>query len=443
MPIGKHFLCSRAASCCLLALVLCVRSYGSTPVETVIYRFQGPPDGASPYAALVADASGNLYGTTSAGGNLACSQGCGTVFELSPPAVAGAAWTETLLYSFEGGANDGAKPLGTLMFDDKGNLYGTTNLGGPTNVGSVFELSPPATPGGAWSETVLCFFGAVLGIPDGQNPNGKLVMDPDGNLYGTTFYGGQAEIGGRGTVFELIHPSSGGTWTKRILYTFGLYAGDGANPASDLLLRGGVLYGTTLNGGAGPYGGVGTVFQLVRKPGNWTETILHDFEAGADGAIPYGGLIADSEGNLYGTTFSNGIEYCCSGGSIYELSPPAATGDPWQETILYTFPVKGPGFHPWAGLWRDKLGDLFGTTTSTASDPFGGGSVFKLKAPAAVGGDWTLAPMHEFPNLFLDPQGDGYNPYGALILVNGVFYGTTENGGSVSKYSGAVFSITP
>jgi uncharacterized repeat protein (TIGR03803 family) len=442
VPIGKHPLCSRAASCCLLALVLCVRSYASTPVEKIIYQFQGPPDGASPNAALVADASGNLYGTTSAGGNGACSDGCGTVFELSPPAVAGAAWTETLLYSFEGGANDGATPLGTLMFDDVGNLYGTTNVGGPNNGGSVFELSPPATPDGAWTETVLCFFGAVLGIPDGYNPAGKLVMDPDGNLYGTTYYGGQSKNGGRGTVFELIRPPSGGAWKKRLLYTFGIHAGDGANPASDLLLRGGVLYGTTLNGGTGPYGGVGTVFQLVRKPGNWTETILHNFEAGADGAIPYGGLIADSEGNLYGTTFSNGmIAFCCSGGSIYELSPPATTGDPWQETILYTFPVKG-GFHPSAGLWRDKLGDLFGTTTCTANISFGGGSVFKLKAPAAVG-DWKLAPMHDFPNLFLDRQGDGYNPQGALILVNGVFYGTTLNGGSVSKFSGSVFSITP
>jgi uncharacterized repeat protein (TIGR03803 family) len=338
-------------------------------------------------------------------------------------------------------------PLGTLMFDDVGNLYGTTNAGGPSGnctagCGTVFQLSPPAVAGGAWTETVLYFFAAVLGIPDGQNPAGKLVMDRDGNLYGTTSYGGQSENHvGLGTVFELIHPSSGGAWKERTLYSFGLYAGDGIHPNPDLLLRGGVLYGTS--GGGTAY--QGTVFQLVRKPGDWTETILYNFEAGADGAAPLAGVIADSEGNLYGTTFTNGNgEFCCSGGTIYELSPPATAGDPWQETILYTFPVKGPGFHPSAGLWRDKLGDLFGTTTYTASDPFGGGSVFKLKAPAAVGGDWTLVPMHEFPNLFLDPQLDGFYPQGALILVNGVFYGTTEFGGSsVSEVTGSVFSITP
>jgi hypothetical protein len=436
MPRKASFGC-RVAILSLLPLIVCVRSFALAPVEKVVYDFFRSPDGAFPNAGLVADASGDLYGTTGWGGTgSACQNNCGTVFELIPPAIAGGAWTETVLYSFKGGANDGASPLGALILDHHGNLYGTTNVGGPDNVGSVFELSPPSTSAGAWTETVLLFFSQT----GGANPFGKLVMDAAGNLYGTTQKGGAIKNEHWGTVFELIPPPvAGGAWVERLLYNFGAYVGDGVNPGPDLLLRGGVLYGTTTGGGTGTlFGGLGTVFQLVRKPGLWTETILHDFIGGADGCGPMGGLIADSAGNLFGTSFTNGGCTYSSGGLIYELSPPAMAGDPWQETILYNFLGKSDGFHPTAALWRDNLNDLFGTTNASAGAS-GGGAVFKLKPPAVAGGVWTLVPLHDFPS----PMGDGLNPNCTLILVHGVFYGTAQRGGSKSKGAGMVFSVNP
>jgi uncharacterized repeat protein (TIGR03803 family) len=245
------------------AFVVAGNTFAAEPTETVIYSFLGPPDGAAPQASLVADAAGNLYGTAPGGGTgVNC---CGIVFELSPPATVGGAWTETILHTFlEGNANDGRFPLGTLIFDKLGNLYGTSAEGGTAGFGSVFELSPPTTSGGDWTETILWGFASGSG---GSQPSGKLVMDAKGNLYGTTAKGG-GDPCGCGSVFELLTPkTSGEAWTHKVLYNFGTVAGDGVNIGPDLLLRDGILYGTTTANG-------GTVFQLVPKPGFWTETIL-------------------------------------------------------------------------------------------------------------------------------------------------------------------------
>jgi uncharacterized repeat protein (TIGR03803 family) len=175
-----------------LAIFIAFVNFAGTALgsgEKVIYNFKGGSDGAAPFSGLIADSAGNLYGTTADGGGTYCNgQGCGTVFELTPPATQGGAWTETVLYSFQGG-NAAAGPEASLIFDAAGNLYGTTYGGGASSDGTVFQLTPPATQGGSWTETVLYSF---KGGSDGEYPVASLIFDPAGNLYGTTVFGGPA-----------------------------------------------------------------------------------------------------------------------------------------------------------------------------------------------------------------------------------------------------------
>ncbi len=403
----------------VVVLALAGSVLATTPVENVIYRF-GFLDGEPPYGDLVADAAGNLYGTSGNGG-----ANPGAVFELSPPVTAGGAWTETILYYFHGGP-EGANPFGGVIFDKHGNLYGTT-LGSQGNEGTFFELSPPSEAGGEWTETTLWAFN-----PDrsaGKQPSGKLVMDEDGNFYGTTVYGGTHDAG---VVFEMVAPkTSGGPWAERVLHNFGAAAKDGNTPAGSLLLRGGVLYGTTMYGGAGKNG---VVFQLVRKPGAWTETILHSF-TGEDGSVPDGGLISDSEGNLYGAAAMGGKVWC---GTIYELSPPAIAGGPWQQATLYRFTGGADGAYPSAALWRDASGNLYGTAYGDGAKGIYAGTAFKLKAPGVSGGEWTFAFLHTFG---ISSDTARY-PSSALTFANGVLYGSTSSSTSGGTY-GTVFSIVP
>ena len=392
--------------------------------ESVVYSFSGPTDGTSPGGTLVADGAGNLYGTTPYGGS-ATSCSCGTVFELSPPTTAGGSWTETILYSFAGGS-DGAYPSDALIFDAAGNLYGTTPDGGIDNRGTVFELSPPATPGASWSETVLWRF------PDsrlkGYIPEGKLVIDANGNLYGTTQFGGaNFSSCNCGTVFELVKPTGTSTsWAERVLYNFGAVANDGTSPARNLVFRGGMLYGATTSGGTN---NMGTVFQLTRQPGLWAETVLFNF-SGTDGDIPQG-ITFDPAGNLFGVAYGGGA--VCDCGVVYELSPPAVAGNPWTQTVLYNFTGKSDGAQPFAPLARDAAGNLFGTTRNA---PRSRGSAFKLMAPSVSGGAWSLAVLHDFGFTV----GDGMHPLGGLIQVKGMYYGTTADGGNGR---GTVYSIKP
>jgi uncharacterized repeat protein (TIGR03803 family) len=287
-------------------------------IQTVLYSFCPAPncvDGAEPHASLVFDTAGNLYGTTVGGGAF----GEGVVFQLTPGA--NGQWSETVLYSFcsASGCSDGSQPLAGLVFDTAGNLYGTTSVGGD-NYGTVFELAPAVN--GQWTETVLHSFNFV----DGANPVAGVILDAAGNVYGTTESGGvQSCSGGCGAVFQLS-PGTNGQWTETALYNFcsAHKCKDGANPTANLTFdAAGNLLGTTSSGGY--CGGCGTVFKLSPGAnGQWTETVLRLFGAGAQPKGPFGGVILDTAGNLYGTAEVGGIEsrYCPVGcGAVFEITP--------------------------------------------------------------------------------------------------------------------------
>lgn len=315
--------------------------------ETVLHSFAAShTDGHYPYAGLLMDTTGNLYGTAQSGG----AKGLGTVFKLSPNG------TETLLYSFcvLAACADGYHPRAGLIMDTKGNLYGTAFDGGAYDAGAVFELSPSGT------ETVLHSFCQQTGCPDGYYPQAGLVMDTNGNLYGTTLYNGAY---GGGTVFKI---SSDGTATT--FYNFCTATGckNGRYPQAGLILdTNGNLYGTTYGGGA--YG-KGTVFEL--SPSG-AETVLHSFCARtgcSDGSHPRADLVMDTAGNLYGTTYYGGTN---SVGTVFKLSPNGT------ETVLHSFAANGSdGTHPYAGLVTDTMGNLYGTTYSGGANGYG--TVFKV-----------------------------------------------------------------
>jgi uncharacterized repeat protein (TIGR03803 family) len=329
----------------------------------------------APEVGLTADGAGNFYGTTNFGG----AYGFGTIYEVTP--ASGGNWTVTIVYNFttglvSDGRGFGASPS-SLIFDAAGNLYGETGYGGTSGNGAVFELSLSA--GGSWTKKDLYDFN---GGTDGSMPLGGLIFDEAGNLYGTTKTGGNGtgcHSKACGTVFELS--PAGGSWSKTILYNFQGGANDGATPLAGLVFdRAGNLYGTTqtggIDGGNNCGTGCGSMFEISPSAGGWKETFMHFFsESHGDGALPEAGLIIDRAGNLYGTTYTGGThnEICGLGcGTVFEFSPAAGGG--WAETVIYSFP--GPVFGPVAGLAMDGAGNLYGANT---------GTVFEL-SPASGGG---------------------------------------------------------
>ena len=347
----------------------------SAQTLTTLYSFSGGNDGAAPDSGLIADALGNLYGTTPFGGT---SNG-GTVFKLTPPTTRGGPWTETVLWSFTG--NDGLQPHAGLIADP-GNLYGTTEFGGTSGLGTVFKLTPPTTSGGPWTQTVLWSF---TGGSDGDTPKAGLIADASGNLYGTTQKGGLG-VGsgteGGGTVFKLTPPTtSGGPWTHTVLWAPVFSLGDLVNPVAGLIAdASGALYGTATT----DLGGTGGVFNLTpptTSGGPWTVTAIWRFN-GSDGATPIAALIADASGNLYGTTVFGGTS---NGGTVFKLTPPTTSGGPWTQTVLWSFTGGSDGAQPSAGLIADASGNLYGTTFGTGTIP-SFGTVFKLTLPATFVG---------------------------------------------------------
>jgi uncharacterized repeat protein (TIGR03803 family) len=357
---------------------------GGAWTRTAFYSFHCGTDGAEPYGGLIFDKRGNLYGTTTLGGSGSCLAGCGTVFELVRPTEKGGKWTKSILYTFQGGTTDGSYPEASLVFDTQGNLYGTSEFGGGSECaghgcGTVFELSPPQQKDGAWSEAVLHIFIGPTST-DAYAPMSNLIFDSAGNLYGTTIAGGSYN---NGAVFELSPPAAKGeAWTEAVIYSF-IGPPDGSSPMAGLVLApSGVFYGTA--SGSGP-ASAGTVFELAppaRQGGAWTETVLHSFAySPGDGSVPFASVVLDAAGNLYGTTLIGGDYSCDPGvfiygcGVAYKLAPPAVEGEQWTETILHNF-SGGDGIQPLGGLTFGKFGWLYGTTDQ--GGPSDAGTVFSV-----------------------------------------------------------------
>jgi uncharacterized repeat protein (TIGR03803 family) len=432
----------------LLTAVLILASSAFATKETVILPFD-ITDGATPLSGFVADKHGNLYGVTSIGGTGDCSDyggggGCGTVYKLSPPAKNGGAWTETVLYNFQGGA-DGDEVVGRLIFDKNGNLYGTTALGGggtcTYGCGTVFELSPPAQKGGVWTKSIIYSFQG--GTTDGSYPEAALVFDNLGNLYGTTFYGGGPNCAGYGcgTVFELSPPQQrGDAWTETVLHTFiGPTSADGYGPSCNLIFdAAGNLYGTTGFGGTYNNGAVFEMSPPAVKGDPWTESVIYSFIGPPDGASPDAGLTAGPNGAFYGSASTWGPE---TYGTIFELKPPRKPGGAWTETVLHAFTLQADGGIPSGGVIPDEKGNLYGTTavggdySCNAGFNDGCGVVFKLARPAKRAGAWKETVLHSFTG-----GQDGIQPESGLLFGKfGLLYGTTENGGASD--AGTVFSV--
>jgi len=432
--------------------------------EKVLYSFQGIPDGDQPVGAVVFDAAGNLYGATTLGGADTCPgiAQCGIVYKLQPPAKKGGPWSETELYIFKGQKfNDGETPVGGVIFDTAGNLYGTTAyggsggcilLGGVVGCGTVYKMTPPKTKGGRWTESVVYSF---QGGTDGDFPSGDLTFDSAGNLYGATQYGGGFGSCNApffqfcGTIFRLSPPKTkGGKWTEKVLYSF-KSGTDGANPNGGLLFDSkGAIYGTAYSGGgtsncyADGVVGCGTVFQLTppsKRGGVWDEVTIHRFRGGSeDTNTPMAGLIWDKNGHLYGTT-AGGQNSGGDDGAIYRLAPPSKGRSQWVETLLHRL-GGAEGVSPMAGLIFDEVGQLFGT--ASVGGTHGGGTVFRLNPNRP--GAWTLSVLHAFSG-----TPDGSYPTARITFdKSGNIYSTTQQsgrtgGGCGNQGCGTVFMAAP
>jgi uncharacterized repeat protein (TIGR03803 family) len=342
---------SQGGGCSTCGMVFSLKPSGGTYVESNLYGFLGPPhDGYQPFAGLVADSKGNLYGTTHAGGHGTCSNGCGTVFKLT--SFGDGHYIESLLYEFKGG-HDGSDPYGGLIFDASGDLFGTTLNGGKgcgtSGCGTVYELKPN---GSAYTEQVLYRFPPETGSLGGGHPYGSLVLDKSGNLYGTTSNGGTAACA-CGTVYQLKPAQP--YYKEKILYSF-VSSPDGSTPVAGLVAdKNGTLYGTTQYGGSGSCE-CGTVFEIVRIKGHYFENVIYSF-SGPDGALPMGPVIVDQKGVLYGTTNTGGRS---GKGAVFALTP---SGSTYTEQVVHSFTdgSNNDGADPWGGVLLAN-GLLYGTT---------------------------------------------------------------------------------
>lgn len=333
---GNLYGAANGGECCGIIFQLAPpSSQGGSWTFTTLYNFQGEPDGAAPTGGLIFDKAGNIYGATYSGGAFDSS---GIIFELSPPTGSGGAWTETVLFTFDflDHPGIGYNPTSGVVMDKSGNLYGVTSVGGIRKKGGegvVFKLGRPTTGGASWSYKVLHAF---QGEPsDGAFPVGGLVFDEAGNLYGTTSAGGSHKCTVPytqpcGTVFQLTPP----LWTESVLYNFS-GGSDGWDPQASLVFHNdGVLYGTTTNGGGGcGNGGCGTIFQLVPPTSGsskWTESVLYAFRGGNDGEGPAANVLFGSGGAIYGTTTFGGNNGTCPNtgtppypgcGTVFEFIP--------------------------------------------------------------------------------------------------------------------------
>jgi uncharacterized repeat protein (TIGR03803 family) len=309
----------------------------------VLYNFKGGADGGEPYGGVTLDAMGNLYGTTVAGGTgAACDGGCGVVFALTK---SGGTWTESVIHNFAGG-NDGSGPGSPVTFDSLGNLYGMTPTGGAFGVGTIFQLMPHTD--GTWTESVIHAF--TGGDDGGAASAGRLLIDAKQNVFGVATVGG---ANGAGVVFRMT-PSPTGNWRFTTLYTFKGQP-DGVFPYGGLVKdTAGNFYGTTYYGGTDD---LGVVYRLSPSGGQWSETVLHSFAGGFDGASSISGLTFGPDGALYGTTSAGGAS--CDCGTIFKMTPVDGS---WTERVVYRFTGTPDGSSPYAGVTTDPAGNLYGAT---------------------------------------------------------------------------------
>ncbi len=389
---------------CLMALIVVVGLSALAPAQTftTLYSFTGGSDGGLPYAALIQDQDGNLYGTASYGGYAGCGgYDCGVVFKVDT------AGNETVLHKFSG-QPDGAGPVAPLLQDNQGNLYGTTTRGGRQHDGVVFKINATG------NETVLYDFkGGTRGCAPAQG----LIMDKSGNMYGTTYRCGASESG---TVFKLTPQGK-----EIVLHEFKGGSSDGAIPAYGHLImdKAGNLYGVTEQGGSGDctlygYTGCGVLYKLTKKR---KLTVLHSFAGGtSDGCLPVGTVATDRAGNFYGTTYQCGSNQL---GTVWEVSKSGV------ETILHNFagsPTDGTS--PAAGVVFDSNDNLYGNTALGGA--YGYGTVWELSA----GG--TLTILHSFD------QTDGAQPFGEVLrTTNGGLFGATA--AETGSDWGTVWSYVP
>jgi uncharacterized repeat protein (TIGR03803 family) len=405
------------------------------PLETghgfkVIYFFRGQSDGSEPESGVTFDSQGALYGTTNGGGaydlcNGYRHDGCGTVFKLTPSA---SGYTESVLYSFDG-HRAGGLPWSGVTLDSNGTLYGAApGSNGIRGCATIFKLTGS---GSKYSEHRVVRVGARIGC----NPEATMVLGKDDALYGTTWLGGRTY---EGTVFKI--ELSGARPIAKLLreFKFGKLA-DGLAPFAGVTLDAhGNIYGTTTAGGSPAhcgnyYVGCGTVFKLTPSGSRYKESVIHSF-VGTDGDAPYGGLILDKSGAIYGTTAQGGTAPGFRGnGTVFKLTP---SGSGYAETVLYKFLGSNhrDGQWPESGLVLGKDGALYGTTYWGGISSCSCGTVFKL---TPSGSSYTESVLHRFSGP------DGCEPRAGLTERNGVLYGTTSSCGAAQNYPWTVFQITP
>ncbi len=331
---------------------------------------------------------------------------------------------ETVLASFAASSGEGA-PIGGVTFGPDGALYVPTyaQTGSTTGFGAVYNLTPPPPGSAYWSPTLLYNFciGRYCSEESAGGPNGPLILDTSGALYGVSKIGGSSNCPAAGQslcgfIFRLGPPTDA---------FYGFHgAADGYSPSGGLVWGAdGSVYGTTMEGGAH---GAGTAFKLTPGPNAWTKTTIHHFfGASGDGANPQAGLIVDSNGALYGTTALGGAS---ARGAVFKLTPPVPPSTVWTETVLYSFTGLGDGAYPTNGLTFGPRGSLYGTNTGVA---------FKLTPPVSPATQWRLTVLHSFSG-----GADGSSPVGSLVVdASGALYGATAAGG-VRSY-GVVFKLTP
>ena len=398
------------------ATVLAGSCWAST--EHVVYSFTGGTDGADPASQLIFDGTGNAYGTTVTGG----ADDCGTVFKLTPSG--GGQYQQSVLFSFDC-FGTGKNPYGGVTLDAQGNLYGTTVAGGSGGIcagdgcGVVYQLT---FSGGIWNETVLYNFGDA---PDAGGPGSAVVFDAFGNLYGTAPDGG---ANGEGAVYEIAH--NNGVWTESIIHDF-TGGDDGAIGFLGRLLPDvfGNFYGVTELGG---HFGAGTVFKLTPAAGGtWNFSTIFAFQGQPDAGFPYGGLIADAHGNLYGTAYFGGVN---GAGAVFKVGPSPHARGGWQDSVLYSFQGGTDGGFPTTTLVFDADSNLYGTTSAGGDPGCDCGVVFEL---SPNGSGWMQSVLHTFGTF---PDG-AYPYYGLTPDGAGNYLSTTAAGGN--QNSGTVFQVTP